>query len=72
MEIEDTMSVWRYYVRKTKRIFTKERTSWYDFIFGSTKMERREAQLQEWEQREIFQQLDDVLVSFNYLNQAYS
>ena len=72
MEIEDTMSVWRYYVRKTKRIFTKGRTSWYDFIFGSTKMERREAQLQEWEQREIFQQLDDILVSFNYLNQAYS
>ena len=59
------MSVWRYCVRKTKRIFTKEDASWYDFIFGSTEMERREAQLQEWEQREIFQQLDDVLVSFN-------
>ena len=48
-----------------KEFLLKSVASWYDSIFGYTKMEWRGAQLQEWEQREIFQQLDDVLVSFN-------
>ena len=55
------MSVLRYYVRVPARIFTQTNT-WYDFIFGNTKIKRREAVLKEWEQRETFQQLENILV----------
>ena len=57
------MSVLRYYARFLKRTFTKQH-SWYDFLFGSTRIERREAQLKEWKQQELFQQLEKDLVRF--------
>ena len=63
LEIEDTMSVLRYYAKFPKRLFTQKHT-WYDFLLGSTKIERREAQLKEWEQKQVFQQLKDDLVRF--------
>ena len=61
LELENTLSVLRYYAIIPKRLFTREHT-WYDFLLGSTKLERREVQLREWEQKRIFQQLKDVLV----------
>ena len=66
LELEETMSALRYYTKTTERLFTQKRT-WYDFILGTTKLERREAQLREWEQSEIFQQLENSLVSNNYV-----
>lgn len=57
------MSVFRYYARSEERTFTQDHT-WYDFIFGTTKLERREAQLKEWEQRKDFQLLENLLVSY--------
>ena len=57
------MSVFRYYARTSKRIFTREHT-WYDFLLGNTKIERREAQLNDWEQTDIFHRLEMVLVRY--------
>ena len=57
------MSVLRYYARIPKRTFTKQH-SWYDFLFGSTRIERREDQLKEWKQKELFQQLENDMVRF--------
>ena len=57
------MSVLRYYAKFPKRLFTQKQT-WYDFLLGSTRIERREAQLKEWEQKQVFQQLKDDLVRF--------
>ena len=63
LEIEDTMSLLRYYAKFSKRLFTQKH-SWYDFLLGSTRIERREAELKEWEQSQIFQQLKNDLVRF--------
>ena len=63
LEIENAMSVLRYYAKFPKKIFTQQHT-WYDFLLGSTRIERREAQLKEWEQNKIFQQLKNDLVRF--------
>ena len=63
LEIEDTMSVLRYYAKFLRRLFTQKHT-WYDFLLGSTRIERREAELKEWEQNQVFQQLKNDLVRF--------
>ena len=52
----------RYYATFQTRKFTLQ-NGWYDFLLGSTRLKRREAQLKEWEKKEIFQQLEDILVS---------
>ena len=57
------MSVFRYYARTSKRLFTREHT-WYDFLLGNTKIERREAQLNDWEQTDTFHRLEMVLVRY--------
>ena len=62
LELEETMSVFRFYARTCKRLFTRQHT-WYDFILGTTKIERREAELHDWEQTDTFHQLEEVLVS---------
>ena len=64
LEIENTISVLRYYAKFPKRIFTQQHT-WYDFLLGSTKIARREAQLKEWEQSQTLQQLKNDLVRFH-------
>jgi len=51
----------RYYAKSTGRSFTREH-SWYDFLLGNTKLERREAQLAEWEQQENFMKVQELLV----------
>ena len=61
LELEETISVFRYYAKTSKRIFNRQHT-WYDFVLGNTKIERREAQLDEWEQTDIFHQLEMGLV----------
>lgn len=61
------MSILRYYARSTGIIFTTEH-SWYDFLLGTTKLERREAQLAEWEQQENFLKVQELLVRLtNYI-----
>jgi len=61
------MSILRYYARSTGIIFTAEH-SWYDFLLGTTKLERREAQLAEWEQQENFLKVQELLVRLtNYI-----
>jgi len=57
------MSVMRYYA-KTKEITFTRNTSWYDFLLGNTKLERRETQLKEWKQKDSFLQLKNQLVSY--------
>jgi len=51
----------RYYAKSTGRSFTREH-SWYDFLLGNTKLERREAQLAAWEQQENFMKVQELLV----------
>ena len=55
------MSVFRYYARTLKMVFTPKHT-WYDFILGNSKIDRRVAQLNDWEQTDIFTNLENVLV----------
>ena len=55
------MSVFRYYARTLKMVFTQEHV-WYDIILGNTKIERRVAQLNDWEQKDIFTNLERELV----------
>ena len=65
------MSVLRYYAKFPRRLFTQKH-SWYDFLLGSTRIERREAELKEWEQDKIFQQLKNDLVRFQFVQMTYS
>ena len=57
------MPVLRYYTKSTGRLFTHNHT-WYDYIFGNTKLKCREKQLKKWEQQESFQKLKESLVIF--------
>ena len=61
LDLEQAISVLRYYTKIPKRVFTRDYT-WHDFLLRSTKLERREAQIMEWEQNSIFQQLENDLV----------
>ena len=67
LELEDTMSVLRYYARNTKLTFTRDQ-SWYSVIWGGkNELERKEAQLVAWERKASFEKVQELLVRLNTL-----
>ena len=64
LELEESIPVLHYYAKSTERHFTHNR-SWYEYIFGTTKLKCREKELKAWEQQERFQKLKESLVIFH-------
>jgi len=62
LELEDTMSVLRYYARNMSITFTRDQ-SWFSAILGGkNELEKKEAQLVAWERQANFERVQKLLV----------